>query len=47
MRIVCFARAVGGIKCDAELGLDHHCDPAGETAADLCDHLNLGRDALR
>ena len=47
MRTVGFARAVGAIQCDAELGLDHRCDPAGETAADLCDHLNLGRDALR
>ena len=30
MRIVGLARAVGGIKCDAEFGFDHRCDPAGE-----------------
>src|SRR5262249_2151488 len=33
MRLVGFARAVSGIKCDSELGLDHRCDPAGDTAA--------------
>jgi hypothetical protein len=30
MRIVGLARAVGGIKCDAGIGLDHRCNPAGE-----------------
>src|SRR5919201_4943104 len=30
MRIVSLARTVGGIKCDAEIGFDHRCDPAGE-----------------
>jgi hypothetical protein len=30
MRIVSLARAVGGIKCDTEIGFDHGCDPAGD-----------------
>jgi hypothetical protein len=28
--IVGLARAVGGMKCDAEIGLDHRYNPAGE-----------------
>ena len=30
MGIVGLARALGGIKCDAEIGLDHLYNPAGE-----------------
>ena len=30
MRAVRFARPVGGIKCDADIGLDHVHNPAGE-----------------
>jgi thermostable 8-oxoguanine DNA glycosylase len=32
MRIVRLARAVGGIKCDTDIGLDHLYNPAGEAA---------------
>jgi hypothetical protein len=30
MGIVGLARAVGRMKCDAEIGLDHGYNPAGE-----------------
>jgi len=30
MGSVGLARAVGGLKCDAEIGLDHRYNPAGE-----------------
>jgi hypothetical protein len=44
MRIVGLAGAVGGIGCDAEIGLDHSLRPGRRTeiAADLCERLTKG-----
>jgi hypothetical protein len=43
MGIVGLARALGGIKCDAEIGLDHLYNPAGEAEwPDPCDRPKLG-----
>jgi hypothetical protein len=44
MRIVGLTRAIGGIKCDAEVGLDHLSTtrPAKRSTADLHSWPELG-----
>jgi hypothetical protein len=50
MRMVRLARAVGGIESDAQIGLDHLYNPAGEAEKPLICAVSLilsRRDRLR